>query len=292
MKHKFFAKPIEITVAEKTLKFSSLADFKFCLAGRSSVPSQKIIKIFKFSTNELKKEARTIKRIEKHFVSILSKYIEDIDSINRDLRELDPQIFSQDNDWRLIINSLREGGEELNPFRRVALVKYIQYLSSRQEIIKYLFSEKNKGKKIASEQVDEGDSLKDTLTLKNTVFELTSEGGHAVDIERMLKGENVKIALKAGKPIDVYLSKHHCQIVPGEVNRFIDQDKRSYDLKVGRNMIGRDAKNDIIVDSKLRDVSRTHLLIEPDKDSIIYMTDFSSHGTFIASSYLESRSFI
>ena len=293
MLNSFFAKKsIEITVGEQTLKFSSIADFEFCLAGRTSVTSGKTIEMAKFSPDELKKEARNIKRIEKRFVSILSKSIEDADSINRDLRELDPQIFSQDNNWRLIISSLHEGDEKRNPFRRVALVKYIQYLSSRQEIIKYLFCEKTKGRKAAPEQIEEVGSFKDTLTLENTVFKPTSESSHAVDIERILKGENVTISLKAGKPIYIYLSKHQYQIVPGKVNRFIDQDKRSYDLKVGRNTIGRDAKNDIITDPKLRDVSRTHLVIELDKNNTIYITDFSSHGTFIESSYLESQSFI
>ena len=56
MLNKFFAKPIEITVGEQSLKFNSLADFEFSLAGRTSVPSKKITGMVKFSTDELKKE--------------------------------------------------------------------------------------------------------------------------------------------------------------------------------------------------------------------------------------------
>ncbi len=141
---KFFVKPLEIKVGEQTLKFCSVADFEFCMAGRSAVPSKKITEMVRFSTDQLKKEARAIKDIEKRFVSILSKSIEDPSSINRALRELDPVIFSQDHSWRNIIAALNEGDEDFNPIRRVALVKYMQYLSSRQEIIKYLYSEKKK----------------------------------------------------------------------------------------------------------------------------------------------------
>ena len=144
MLNKFFTKPIELIIAEQTFKFCSIADFEFCLAGRTSVPSKKITDMVKFSTDQLKKEAKIIKGIEKRFVSILSKSIEDTESINRALRELDPVIFSQDHAWRDIIFSLNQGAEELNPFRRIALVKYMQYLSARQEIIKYLYSEKKK----------------------------------------------------------------------------------------------------------------------------------------------------
>lgn len=70
MLNNLFAKPIEITVGEQELKFNSLSDFEFALAGRTSVPSKKITGMVKFSLDELKKEAKTIKEIEKQFVSI------------------------------------------------------------------------------------------------------------------------------------------------------------------------------------------------------------------------------
>ncbi len=132
MLNNFFAKPVEIQVGEQQLKFSSIADFEFCMSGRTAVPSKKIIDMVKFSTDQLKKEAKTIKEIEKRFVGILSKSIEDTNSIDRAIRELDPVIFSQDHNWRDIISGLNVGDEELNPFRRIALVKYMQYLSARQ----------------------------------------------------------------------------------------------------------------------------------------------------------------
>ena len=103
---------------------------------------------------------------------------------------------------------------------------------------------------------------------------------------------NVTIALKAGDTIDIFLSKHQCKIIGGSPNKFIDQAGRSYDLAVGKNTIGRDAKSSIMIDPKLRDVSRTHLLIELDADNTVYMTDLSSHGTYIPAKYMESQSFL
>ncbi len=136
MLNKLFAKPLELTVGEQTISFLSIADFEFSLAGRTSVPSSKITAMVKCSTKQLQTEAHTIKDIEKRFVQILSRSIEDTSSISRSLKELDTSIFSQDHKWRNIIGALNEGGDEFNPFRRVALVKYMQYLSSRQDIIK------------------------------------------------------------------------------------------------------------------------------------------------------------
>jgi FHA domain len=294
MLNKFFAKPIEITVGEQDLKFSSLADFEFSLAGRTSVPSKKITSMVKFSLDELKKEAKTIKEIEKQFVSMLSKSIENPESINRALREMDAQIFSQDHGWRAIIGALHSGDEELNEFRRVALVKYMQYLSSRQEIIKYLYSEKKKHVKSAgsSNGAEAGNEFKDTLILENTVFEPLSDNKTSSAMDKMPKGENVTIRMKTGREIDVLLSKHQCKIIGGESgSKFIDEAGRSYDLKIGKNVIGRDSKSDIMLDPSLRDISRMHLVVELDDTNTLYLTDLSAHGTYIPVKYLESHTF-
>ncbi len=294
MLNKFFAKPIEITVGEQSLKFNSLADFEFSLAGRTSVPSKKITGMVKFSTDELKKEARTIKDIEKRFVSILSSSIEDPDSINRALREMDAQIFSQDNNWRQIISALHNGDNELNEFRRVALVKYMQYLSSRQEIIKYLYSEKKRNIKssASSNDTEAGSEFKNTLILENTVFEPISGEYQSGEMEKMPKGENVTIRMKPGKKIVILLSKNQCKIIADESSiKFIDDAGRSYDLKIGKNVIGRDSKSDIMMDPKLRDVSRMHLVIDVDDTNTLYLTDLSAHGTYLPAKYLESHTF-
>ena len=294
MLNKFFAKPIEITIGEQILKFNSLADFEFSLAGRTAVPSQKITNMVKFSTDELKKEARTIKDIEKQFVSMLSKSIEDPDSINRALREMDAQIFSQDNNWRQIITALHSGDNELNEFRRVALVKYMQYLSSRQEIIKYLYSEKKRNLKsgASSNNTEAGSDFKDTLILENTVFEPISGEYQSGDMAKMPKGENVTIRMKPGRKIVVLLSKNQCKIIADESSiKFIDDAGRSYDLKIGKNVIGRDSKSDIMMEPKLRDISRMHLVIEVDDTNTLYLTDLSAHGTYLPAKYLESHTF-
>ena len=295
MLNKFFAKPIEMTIGEQTLKFSSLADFEFALSGRTCVPAKKITSMVKFSTDELKKEAKTIKDVEKQFVSMLSKSIEDPDSINSSLRELDAQIFSQDNGWRSIIAALNKGEDELNEFRRVALVKYMQYLSSRQEIIKYLYSEKKKHSQAGSGgPISEvGGEFKDTLMLENTVFEPQAEGAVNSQLEKMPKGENVTVKLKPDEEMLVLISKHPCKVICEDKDscKFIDEAGRSYNLKKGKNVIGRDSKTDIMLDPSLRDVSRMHLVIELGDSNILYMTDLSAHGTYILRKYLESHSF-
>lgn len=288
MLNKFFAKPLEIKVGEHTLKFCSVADFDFGMTGRTSVPSKKIIEMVRFTTDQLKNEARTIKDIEKRFVAILSKSIEDTDSINRSMRELDPLIFSQDHSWRNIISGLNEGGEELNPFRRLALVKYMQYLSSRQEIIKYLYSEKKKLMQEAPNDTEVASAeFKDTIILDNSLVENTPEDSQ--EMERLPKGEVVTVTLKPNEEIDILLSKHKCKLSYKDKFEFSDQSGKTHTLNKGRNVVGRDSASNITMEAKLRDISRLHLVIEYFGDNTIQLTDLSSHGTSIPNRFMEQH---
>ncbi len=292
MLNKLFAKPLELTIGDQTISFLSIADFEFCVSGRTSVPSKKISEMVKSSAKQLKKEAHTIKDIEKSFVSILSRSIEESSSISRSLRELDTTIFSQDHGWRNIIAALNDSGDEFNPFRRIALVKYMQYLSSRQDIIKYLYSEKRKA---AGESHNgnadqmEDDQFKDTLIFENTLFEPQADSPKGDEFERMPKGEAVITTLKPNERIIVMLSKHKCEIEANGQIYFIDQSGRKHALDKGRNVIGRDASGTVVIDPGLRDVSRLHLVVENMGSNSLQLTDLSSHGTYVPSALLEEH---
>lgn len=292
MLNKLFAKPLELTIGDQTISFLSIADFEFCVSGRTAVPSKKISEMVKFSAKQLKKEAHTIKDIEKSFVSILSRSIEESSSISRSLRELDTSIFSQDHGWRNIIAALNDSGDEFNPFRRIALVKYMQYLSSRQDIIKYLYSEKRKTVGEAhngnAEQMED-EQFKDTLIFENTLFAPQADSPKGDEFERMPKGEAVITTLKPNERIIVMLSKHKCEIEANGQIYFIDQSGRKHALDKGRNVIGRDASGTVIIDPGLRDVSRLHLVVENLGNNSLQLTDLSSHGTYVPSALLEEH---
>ena len=294
MLNKFFTKPIELIVGEQNLTLNSLTDFEFSLAGRTSVPSKKITEMVKCSLDELKNEARSIKEIERRFVSVLSKSIEEPSSIGRALRGMDAQIFSQDHNWRLIVSALRHGDDELNEFRRIAVVKYMQYLSSRQEIIKHLYLEKKRYVRstISPNSTKADSNFKDAERKRNKDLKSIPDIYHHAEMEKMTKGEYVTIHMQTGKHILILLSNNQCELVSDISGiKFIDDSGRSCDLKVGKNMIGRDSKSDIMMNANLRDISRTHLVIEINDTNTLYLTDLSSHGTSLPAKYLESQIF-
>ena len=273
------SKPIEVVIGEQTHKFNSLADFEFSLAGRTSVPVKKFKNAIKLSLGELKKEYKKIKVIEKNLVSILSSSMSQPDGINRALRELDIKIFSQDHGWREIISALHNGGDELNDFRHIGIAKYLQYLSSIQEILQELYSEKKK------------EILASTPSGESNINHLIKKKPKSVEMERLSKGENIAVHVNTGEQIDLLLSNHKCMIVGGEKNiKFVDESGNFYDLKNGKNIIGRGSSSDIVMSEKLRDISRMHMVIEEADANTLYLTDLSSHGTYIPAKYLMDNS--
>ena len=296
MLDKLFAKPVELLIGEQKLNFHTLVDFEFALNGRTSIPANKMSDLVKFSVQQLKKEAHTIKEVEKRFVSILSKSIEEPESIARAIRELDPIIFSGDHGWREIISALNNADDDadnINEFRRLAIVKYMQYLSSRQEIIKYLYSEKNRiNPEPVQEESQEQDMMKTTVVLDSTVIgtPMGKSDDSQGDMARMPKGEAVTINLMPGKEVDIFLSKHECKLKGGKDIEFIDHNGKNHILQDGRNVVGRDAVSTIHMEQGLRDISRLHLVIEKLGNNQVSLTDLSSHGTYLPVKYIQEHS--
>ena len=295
MLDKLFSKPVELVIGEQTLHFHSLVDFEFALNGRTSIPAKKISDLVKFSVQQLKKEAHTIKEVEKRFVEILSKSIEEPEGIGRAIRELDPIIFSNDHGWREIINALNNSDDDIDEFRRLAIVKYMQYLSSRQEIIKYLYSEKSRitPDQVAPDDPSDKDMMKTTVILDSTVIGMpVGKAGQDddSDMTRMPKGEAVTINLKPGKDVEILLSKHQCKLRGGDKIEFIDQSGKHHELQDGRNVVGRDAVSTIHMEQGLRDISRLHLVIEKVGKNQLSLTDLSSHGTYLPYKYIAEHS--
>lgn len=291
MLNKFFSSrplpTLELRVTDQSFSFATIADFEFALGGRTAVPAEKINRLVQCSIQELRAEARTIKEVEKRFVDLLSRSIEDPKSINRSLRELDPLIFSQDHEWREIISGLNELGDEFDAYRRVALVKYMQYLAARQDIIKHLYSEKKRHQGNGGDKEGEGE-LKDTVILEGT---LVAAGGELnEDYERLPKGESKHIHLPNGQEMEVLLSKHKCKLINHDGFEFEDVKGNTHKLSEDRNIIGRDALSTVVVDPTWRDVSRKHLVIEIQGKNSVQVTDMSAHGTFIDGKYLEQTS--
>lgn len=306
MLNKLFSKPLSLTIGDQTISFDTLAEFEFCLAGRTEVPAKKMASLVMLSPEALKKEAKSIKAVEKQFVEVLAKSIETPGSIASYLREIGLPVFSQDHNWRDIIAALNEKDSDYDDLRRVALVKYMQYLTSRQEVIKHTYSVKRQQPHRAHAEPSEpvairagetmmfqapemeqpfNAAMRETMILDSALIEAETARKEE-GFRRLPKGEAVVLSAKPGQTIEFLLSKHPFKLKVQDHCEIVDDMGRPHPLQDGKNIVGRDTVCNVVVNAAYRDVSRLHLIVERlGKDSFRF-TDLSSHGTFFPASIL------
>lgn len=286
---KLFNKALSLTINGDELVFNSLTEFEFALGGRTNVPATKLADLIMLAPSDLKREAKSIKAVEKRFVDILSRSIEQPGEIGKLVREVDIQVFSNDYDWRAIFKALNQQDEDYDELRRVAVVKYMQYLRSRQDVIKQTYKVKMRdsggkredaGGPDSSPLEDTKDSFKETSIFDSISLEAPIDPTEA-PFWRLPKGEAVRIRPQAGAEFEFKLSKHVFRFSTSEPLSIIDQAGGVQQLAEGKNIIGRDAVCNVVLGNGLRDVSRMHLMSEPHGDGTIRLTDLSSHGSFL-----------
>ena len=290
MLDKLFGKALTLEIKDEEISFNTLGEFEFALGGRTNVPATKLAELIMQSPSDLKREAKSIKAVEKRFVDILSQSIERPGEIGKLVREIDIQVFSNDYEWRSIFKALNQQNEDFDELRRVALVKYMQYLRSRQDVIKQTYKVKIKEEggveearasenEINSALEETKDYLKETSIFDSISLE------SPVDITepsfvRLPKGEAVVMHPAGAEQFEFKLSKHVYTFRNERPQIVVDETGSPHELAVGKNIIGRDAVCNVVVGNGLRDVSRMHLIIEPLEDGSMRVTDLSSHGTY------------
>jgi hypothetical protein len=291
MLDKLFSKALTLVINGEEISFNTLAEFEFALGGRTNVPASKLTDLIMLSPDDLKREAKSIKAVERRFVDILSTSIEQPGEIGRLVREVDMQVFSNDYDWRSIFKALNQQGEEYDELRRVAVVKYMQYLRSRQDVIKQTYKIKSRDasrdvKPRAPEAVSPMEDTKDSFK-ETSIFDSISLDAPvdltAASFTRLPKGEAIMIRPPLGSDFEFKLSKHVFTFRHRTPIEVVDEHGKAHAVAAGKNILGRDTVCNVVVGSGMRDVSRMHLIVEPIGDGSIRFTDLSSHGTFLPS---------
>ena len=286
MLNKFFNKPLELKIGDKTLLFNSVSEISFCLEGRTSISCAKLSELFKLSIEQLETQAKKLAEINTSLFTILNNIVDEPDNINRSMRELDPQIFSQDQGWRDIIQAMNKGHDDIASIRVTVIMKYMKYLSSLEDTVGHICSEK---KRSIGVQVDENEmnDLNATWSLSQLRKESRLDSQSEHDFKRLPKDINVAVKLPASERLDVRLASYECQLLTTDENvQFID-DTGTIILSKGRNTVGRSTKCTVKIDAAYKHVSRTHLQILISDDLLLQLKDLSSEGTFINSEFIK-----
>ncbi len=280
MSNNLFIQALELKLCEQTLRFNSASDIAFSMEGRTAVSSAKLSELFKLSTEQLEEQAKTIAGTKKVLISILSRVAEETDSIARSIHELDPLIFSQDRNWRQIIQALKEGDEEFNPVRTTVLTKYVKYLYSLEDTIGNICSDRKQS--IGAPDDDNEDATWMPDQIRN---ESGGDSRKDDEFKRMPYDKEVSVKLPPGERLDVRLASYKCQLVAMDGNvQFIDNTRATI-LSKGRNIVGRGSESTVKIDVTQKKVSRSHLQILISDDHTLQLTDLSSEGTFIATEF-------
>lgn len=139
---RLFGKPLQITMGRRMLTFNKPSDFEFALNGRVSVSLVKTIELLHRSATLLRREAVFVRLIEHQLLRTLQRCRSEPESVAVLLKDIGPRSFSTDYRWRAIFESLADGGSELNEYRRVALIKYLEYLHARRDVLGIIYFHK------------------------------------------------------------------------------------------------------------------------------------------------------
>ena len=290
--NKSASEALTLTVLDEEYTFNSPRELEFALAGRACLPSSKLASMVELSEDALLREVEAIRAVEQLFADALSGSLENVTSISPFLKEMDLSLISQDHEWRAIVTALNQLSRPFEEYKKVALVKYMQYLNARQEIVKTIYSIRRAMQSKAERPADgngAGAKLKETV-----IFDISALGEPpskaALEYSRLPKGETVEILFEPNQIVDLLIAKHRCSIALRERLVFVDDQGRDSILRAGKSIVGRDATSDIVVNPSFRDVSRKHLIVETDGQSTVRLTDISSHGTSVPPEYLETTS--
>lgn len=285
---------LELSIDGDRYVFQNPRDFEFALAGRTCLPAPKISALSRLTDDELLREAEAVRAVEERFSEALSGALEDITTVGPKLKSMEPSIISQDNAWRSILTALNAADQVSESYKKVALVKYTQYLASRQEVVKCLYA--NRHQRGADEAEPENGTAvyRPTARFRETMLfdlnEIPDMEHHETSFSRLPKGETVEVDLEQDCAVDLLLAKHPCRILLRDKLLFVDESGHDSELRAGRHVVGRDASSDIVIDANFRDVSRKHLIVESDGVRQVKLTDISSHGTSLPPRYLDHTS--
>lgn len=278
--------PLVLELDQRVVRFDDPETFEFTLAPRTQFPATRVARLIDWPAEELKRVAMKIREVEKRFAEAVAASVERPQVIGVLLKKLDLKLFTQDHGWRDIIAALNRYDSGYDAYKKIALVKYTQYLRARQQILRSLYLEKRGAISGPAAEVARKGGEDDTRMAGSRdtgIFESTmyDEARPSRKFAPLPRGETICLRFSDSPEMTLRLSAHSFKLVAGKHFYLVDDQGASYLVRPGKNLVGRQAGCDVVIDSVYRGVSRKHLIIEPVSETVALVTDISSHGTYM-----------
>jgi hypothetical protein len=260
-----------------------LQSFEAALRRRSDRADEAMAEVLSIDVKEVRHAAASVTRILQRLAGAIVDATDDPSSVNDFLRELDLKLISRDHDWRGIFAEIAGKGEDYEPHKRVLIVKYLQYLSTRKRLLAHVLAHRT-----ALEDTDEQANHAQEADMGRRsgkpegALDAASLRVQAPEyFERLQMGESVQLDLPRGRTIDLLLARHVYRLSGSDESQLIAPDGTAHPLNEGRTMIGRHPECDIVTDRNFHDISRVHVIIEWNREPRVKVTDLSTLGTFV-----------
>ena len=272
--------PLKFELEGRTIRFATLDDFAFSLSGRTQLAASSVTNLMQLTPNELRREATDIRDVERRFVDLLADALKTPGAVGELLGEIDADLIAEDNQWRAIMAALVDESPGFDEYKHLALVKYMQYLAARRDIVKSIYAQRFGGQEpLAAQEPAVNGGAKSTLIIEEESGPDTESS--QLRFRRLPRGETVMVRTPANGELSILLSRHKFQLFAADSPRLTDDNGVNYPLKFGANVIGRHPGNDVVVGGWYRDVSRKHLMVDTTGSGSLSLTDLSTHGTFL-----------
>ncbi|MDH3314347.1 MAG: FHA domain-containing protein [Gammaproteobacteria bacterium] len=278
-----------LEINRRIVRFNDPVTFEFSLKPRTEFPAERVASLIDWPAEDIERMAAKIRTVEQRFAETIAASVERPQIIGALLRSLSLKLFSKDHGWREIIAELNRCDSEYDVYKKIALVKYTQYLRSRQKILRDLYFERRSAAPLESinpsatrEAVHDGSRGPLDTDLFESSVNKHEEKSDAEAFNPLPRGETVRLRFDDRIEIPIRLSSHSFTLVAGTNFYLMDEHGSSFPIRQGKNLVGRHPDCDVVIQSFYCGVSRKHLIIEKVSDSVALLTDLSSHGTYVS----------
>lgn len=269
-------KPVMFEIDGRRHVFRGSEEFEAVLRKRTDVSPEVLRALGRRSEHELRQELRDVSEMHRRLMNQMLRIMEADGNYLLLWDELDISALPEDHHWQALLFTLGDEEHVPDDFRRVAIVKYLQYLNARREVLDDL-----------CKAVRSRPDMRETMEGEVTIRRLP-------DVVRLPSGEFIRVRLPEGEEVQLLFGRRPV-IVRLEPERLQVRDTggRWHALPPGRYLLGRSRECDVVflsTQAEIADISRRHLQLELDSDGELRLRDISSRGTYVPRKYLPDYS--
>jgi hypothetical protein len=257
--------------------FASPAEFETALRSRTEVVAGTMRQMAKCTDEELRGEVALTKALHKKLTTSLLRIEEIGVPLSQIWREIDLGKIHEEHQWQEILYGLADLGLP-DQYRRVALVRYLQYLKGRRDAVADLLRERDSGKtQMGSVVASQMETMAGTAIDEITYTSMQ----RSAEYSRLPPRHAVEVRITSAEPVTIFLAHRKMRLLATEEGMVLSDDTgMAAPIPTGRTIIGRSSDCDVVLHNAPADVSRKHLMIECTPQDL-RLTDLSSHGTYV-----------